>query len=55
MPEAVDPSPYLIFHELPDTLLKELDFFTLNRLCPRQAAFVFESSSVDHSCANEVR
>ena len=56
MPEAVDPSPYLIFHELPETILKELDFLASNRLClpPAAVALVFVSSSVDHNCMHEM-
>ncbi|KAF3036313.1 hypothetical protein E8E12_005548 [Didymella heteroderae] len=53
MPEAVEPSPYLIFQELPDTFLKESDLLAWNRLCSPRASFVFESSSVDHSCDEE--
>ena len=54
MPEAVEPSPYLIFQELPDTFLKDSDFFGSNRLCSPRAFFVFESSSVDHNYKDEV-
>ena len=47
---AVEPPPYLIFQELPETLLKGPDFLASSMLCSPRAALVFKSSSVDHNC-----
>ena len=54
MPDAVEPSPYLILHELPGIFLKVLDFLASKRLCSPRAALVLESSSVDHNCRQRV-